>query len=343
MYPNQKDDEMPQIASRVPHAFLNSQRESHNNVKDLQSPQPLFRMPPRSNSEGYPAPCSSTSASRHNYHPSSDLPSAPPPPEHPRYPPPPQHLPLAILPRKRTRSRQIPMTIANLERIPIHPPHPLILNPLFPIDHLERSTGLQDLGRILHNRLRIPNGLVQLRRTHESRVRFLELRLRQRTQRTRAVELEELAELGFPRRGGPAHVIGGGDFLAGEDFAHGVHEEFLALGVPGVLGCGEAGVVDAGNGLEDAADGGVRAEGVRVGADDVGERGALAGVIVVEGEVCALGFFREGAEEAGEVFFDGVGVVEAFGCEEGFFVEEEGSWGDYAGCEDALALFRGWV
>lgn len=133
-------------------------------------------------------------------------------------------------------------------------------------------------------------------------------------------------------------MIGGGDFLAGEDFAHGVHEEFLALGVPGVLGCGEAGVVDAGNGLEDAADGGVRAEGVRVGADDVGERGALAGVIVVEGEVCALGFFREGAEEAGEVFFDGVGVVEAFGCEEGFFVEEEGSWGDYAGCEDALAF-----
>lgn len=66
-------------------------------------------------------------------------------------------------------------------------------------------------------------------------------------------------------------MIGSCDFFSGLDFPHGVHEEFLTFGIPGVLGGGETGMVDAGNVFEDAADGGGGAEGVRVGADDVCE------------------------------------------------------------------------
>lgn len=133
-------------------------------------------------------------------------------------------------------------------------------------------------------------------------------------------------------------MIGSSDFFSGLDFPHRVHEKFLTFGVPGVLGGGETGMVDAGDVFEDAADGGVGAEGVRVGADDVGEGGTLAGVIVVEREIGALRFFWQAPEELRELFFDGGGGGEGFGSEERLFGEEEGSWWDDLCCENALAF-----
>lgn len=91
-------------------------------------------------------------------------------------------------------------------------------------------------------------------------------------------------------------MVGCGDFFSGVDVSYGVDDELLTFFVPGVLGCGETGMVDAGDGGEDAADGGGGAEWIGVRADDVREGGSLTGIIIVEGEIGALRFFGKSAE-----------------------------------------------
>lgn len=60
----------------------------------------------------------------------------------------------------------------------------------------------------------------------------------------------------------------------------------------------------------------------------------------MQGEIGPLGFFGETAEKLRELFLGGVGGGEGFGCEERFFVEEEGSGWDGLRCENALPFPR---
>lgn len=64
----------------------------------------------------------------------------------------------------------------------------------------------------------------------------------------------------------------------------------------------------------------------------------MAWIVVVEGEKCSLRFLGETSEKSSQVFFDGGGICDGFGCEKGLLVEEKGSWGYDSGCKNAESL-----
>ena len=146
------------------------------------------------------------------------------------------------------------------------------------------------------------------------------------------------AQLGPPlpvRAEGPA--VADCHLRALRDGQHGVEADLVAGGIPGVVRVGQAGVVEAGRGVEDC---GAVADVEAVCLEDAHYIDQVDGVGTVgAGELHVLEAFGEGhAFECGEDFLGVVGFLD----EEEGGVEEDGlAFGDGAGGEYPLAFSGG--
>lgn len=211
-----------------------------------------------------------------------------------------QPLQLAILARKRTRACLVPVHIAHLEDVIVQIRQVIIHNPLLAIQRHELAALAQHLGWRVAALVPVADRLVELLRAPDAVIAGAAVVRGQRAELTGAGETEQVLELLLSLAVGAAGEVREGELLAGGDRADRVHGLFLERWIPGVLCVGTTAMVDAGDVCEDAAHVGAGTQGVAVRADDVTER-VLAGIVIVQRQVSALGLLGEGLQSAREI------------------------------------------